>query len=92
MGKIKLKKELNLNDSEAKTLFEEYHQRVLFVKKLSEEISSFATENELLYTLYDRFCRFNKWETKNKTWNPDLQRYDKVETCLQNSKQEKDLN
>ena len=89
MGKIKLKKELNLNDSEAKTLFEEYHHRVPFVKKLSEEISSFATENELLFTLYDRFCRFNKWETKNKTWNSDLQRYDKVDLLTKQQAKER---
>ena len=89
MGKIKLKKELNLNDSEAKELFEEYHQKVPFVKKLSEEISSFANQNELLFTLYDRFCRFNKWETKNKTWNSDLQRYDKVDLLTKQQAKER---
>ena len=70
-------------------MFEEYHQRVPFVKKLSEEITSFANENELLFTLYDRFCRFNKWETKNKTWNSELQRYDKVDLLTKQQAKER---
>jgi DNA polymerase I-like protein with 3'-5' exonuclease and polymerase domains len=28
--------------------------------------------------LYDRFCRFNKWETTNKEWNPETNRFTEV--------------
>ena len=57
MGKIKLQKELNLERQEARELFEQYHAEAPFVKKLSEELIEFATDNELLFTLGDRFCR-----------------------------------
>jgi DNA polymerase I-like protein with 3'-5' exonuclease and polymerase domains len=79
MGKIKLQKELNLDKDEAKDLFNQYHAEVPFVKKLSEELIDFATDNELLFTLGDRFCRFNKWETTDKKWNSKIGRFDKVD-------------
>ena len=78
MGKIKLQKELNLERQEARELFEQYHAEVPFVKKLSEELIEFATDNELLFTLGDRFCRFNKWETTDKKWNNKIGRFDPV--------------
>ena len=28
--------------------------------------------------MYDRFCRFNKWETTNKEWNPQINRFNEV--------------
>jgi DNA polymerase I-like protein with 3'-5' exonuclease and polymerase domains len=28
--------------------------------------------------LYDRFCRFDKWETTNKEWNPEINRFNEV--------------
>ena len=36
-------------------------------------------ENKLLYTLEDRFCRFNKWETRDRKWNNSINRYDPVD-------------
>ena len=78
MGKIKLQKELNLERQEARELFEQYHAEAPFVKKLSEELIEFATDNELLFTLGDRFCRFNKWETTDKKWNNKIGRFDPV--------------
>ena len=38
----------------------------------------FAEEHKLLFTLEDRFCRFNKWETRNREWNNSINRYEPV--------------
>ena len=78
MGKIKLQKELGLDQRQAKELFNEYHSRVPFVRQLSQELIEFAKENKLLFTLHDRFCRFDKWETTNKEWNPETNRFNEV--------------
>lgn len=78
MGKLKLEKELNLSKQEAKTLFDKYHRTVPFVKELSDGLIGFAEENKLLYTLGDRFCRFNKWETRNRKWNNEIMKFDPV--------------
>ena len=86
MGKIKLQRELNLDSVNAKHLFQTYHGKVPFVKQLSYALSDFASEEGLLFTLRDRFCRFNKWETNDKKWNNDKQRFDEVP--LYNSKEQ----
>ena len=86
MGKIKLQRELNLDSLNAKHLFQTYHGKVPFVKQLSYALSDFASEEGLLFTLGDRFCRFNKWETNDKKWNNDKQRFDEVP--LYNSKEQ----
>jgi DNA polymerase I-like protein with 3'-5' exonuclease and polymerase domains len=78
MGKIKLQKELGLDQSKARALFNEYHSRVPFVRDLSQQLIQFAKENRLLFTLHDRFCRFDKWETTNKEWNPETNRFNEV--------------
>ena len=78
MGKIKLQRELNLDPQKAKTLFDNYHSKVPFVKQLSQELSEFAEKNGLLYTLGDRFCRFDKWESRDKEWNPETNRFTEV--------------
>ena len=78
MGKIKLQRELGLDQRQAKELFNEYHSRVPFVRQLSQELIAFSKENRLLFTLHDRFCRFDKWETTNKEWNPEINRFNEV--------------
>ena len=78
MGRIKLQRELGLDQRQAKELFNEYHSRVPFVKQLSQELIAFAKENKLLFTLHDRFCRFDRWETTNKEWNPETNRFNEV--------------
>ena len=78
MGKIKLQRELGLDQRQAKELFNEYHGRVPFVRQLSQELIAFAKENRLLFTLHDRFCRFDKWETTNKEWNSETNRFNEV--------------
>ena len=78
MGKIKLQRELGLDQRQAKELFNEYHGRVPFVRQLSQELIAFAKQNRLLFTLHDRFCRFDRWETTNKEWNPETNRFNEV--------------
>ena len=78
MGKIKLQRELGLDQRQAKELFNEYHGRVPFVRQLSQELIAFAKQNKLLFTLHDRFCRFDRWETTNKEWNPETNRFNEV--------------
>jgi len=78
MGRVKLQRELGLDQRQAKELFNEYHGRVPFVRQLSQELIAFAKENKLLFTLHDRFCRFDRWETTNKEWNPETNRFNEV--------------
>jgi DNA polymerase I-like protein with 3'-5' exonuclease and polymerase domains len=88
MGRIKLQRELGLDQRQAKELFNEYHGRVPFVRQLSQELIAFAKENKLLFTLYDRFCRFDKWETTNKEWNPEINRFNEVPLYTREQAQE----
>jgi DNA polymerase I-like protein with 3'-5' exonuclease and polymerase domains len=69
MGKGKLQQELNLDRVQAKKLFDTYHQKVPFVKELSDNLTQFAGDKKLVFTLEDRFCRFDKYESVNKRWN-----------------------
>jgi len=78
MGKIKLQNELNLTREKANALFSAYHAKVPFVKRLSQDLIEFAEEHKLLFTLKDRFCRFNKWETRNREWNNTINKYEPV--------------
>ena len=78
MGKLKLQKELNLDSQKARTLFNTYHAKVPFVRQLSQDLSEFASEKGLLFTLGDRFCRFDKWESRDKEWNPETNRFTEV--------------
>ena len=78
MGKLKLQKELGLDRVDARKLFDEYHNKVPFVRQLSQDLIQFAKDNRLLFTLNDRFCRFNKWETTDREWNPETNRFNEV--------------
>ena len=78
MGKLKLQKELGLDRVDARKLFDEYHNKVPFVRQLSQDLIQFAKDNRLLFTLHDRFCRFNKWETTDREWNPETNRFNEV--------------
>ena len=78
MGKIKLQKELNLTRDEANRLFNTYHRKAPFVQQLSQTLIQFAEDHKLLYTLGDRFCRFNKWETRDRQWSNEKGRFEPV--------------
>ena len=91
MGKMKLQKELELTPQQARDLFYAYHSKVPFIKELSSGLIEFAQEHELIYTLGDRFCRFNRWEPYEKQWNADIGRFEvevKVEEKKYNEEKE----
>ena len=91
MGKMKLQKELGLTPHQARNLFYEYHSKVPFIKELSNGLIEFAEEHELIYTLGDRFCRFNRWEPYDKQWNAELGRFEieiKIEEKKYNEEKE----
>ena len=69
MGKGKLARSLELEPEESRELFEQYHREVPFVKELSNGLQRFAERNKNVFTLEDRFCRFNKWEPVDKEWD-----------------------
>jgi DNA polymerase I-like protein with 3'-5' exonuclease and polymerase domains len=71
MGKGKLANSLELDKDEAEELFDQYHTRVPFVRKLSKGLQDFAEDNKNIFTLEDRFCRFDRWEPINKEWNAE---------------------
>ena len=75
MGKNKLARSLELETEEAKDLFDQYHKRVPFVRQLANSLQKYAEENKQIYTLEDRFCRFNKWEPRDKYWNAEEGRF-----------------
>jgi len=87
MGKGKLQAELNLDKDQAKKLFDTYHSKVPFVKKLSDGLMGFATKNKLIFTLEDRFCRFDKYESVNKRWNNKLRKFEEWDPKAKEIKQ-----
>ena len=71
MGKNKLARSLELDNEESKELFDQYHRKVPFVRELSNGLQRFAERNKNIFTLEDRFCRFNKWEPIDKEWDKE---------------------
>jgi DNA polymerase I-like protein with 3'-5' exonuclease and polymerase domains len=71
MGKTKLAASLELDRNESKELFNQYHKEVPFVRELSNGLMNFAEKNKSIFTLEDRFCRFDRWEPKNKEWDKE---------------------
>jgi DNA polymerase I-like protein with 3'-5' exonuclease and polymerase domains len=90
MGKMKLQKELELTSQQARDLFNNYHSKVPFIKELSSGLIEFAEEHELIYTLGDRFCRFNRWEPYDKQWNAEIGRFE-IEIKIQEKKYNEEL-
>ena len=91
MGKMKLQKELELTPQQARDLFYEYHSKVPFIKELTSGLIQFAEEHELIYTLGDRFCRFDRWEPYEKQWNASIGRFEievKIEERKYNEEKE----
>jgi len=76
MGKGKLQEELNLDKAQAEKLFKSYHDKVPFVKELSDNLMDFSKRTKLIYTLEDRFCRFDRYESTNKRWNNKIRRFE----------------
>ena len=82
MGKAKLQAELGLNTKqEAEELFNQYHDRVPFVRNLMNEVSKWASRDGEIRTLLGSGCRFNKWEPAQfgrhtpMTWEEAVKKY-----------------
>ena len=89
MGKGKLQAELNLDKIQAKKLFDTYHDKVPFVKELSDNLMGFAKEHRLVFTLEDRFCRFDTYENVNKRWNNKERKFEEWDPEAKEIKDEK---
>jgi len=89
MGKGKLQAELNLDQTEAKKLFDTYHNKVPFVKELSDNLMGFAKKHRLVFTLEDRFCRFDTYESVNKRWNNKERKFEEWDPEAKEVKNEK---
>lgn len=62
MGKKKLAETLGLTDADAEALFQQYHERVPFVRELTQRATRRATDIGVIRTLLGRQCRFPHWE------------------------------
>ena len=64
MGERKLAEQLNIPLEEAQDLFQRYHQKVPFVKMLSDYCRNRASTKGAIRTLLGRRCRFDLWEPR----------------------------
>ena len=71
MGSKKLAASLGLEFEDAKELFSTYHDKVPFVRELSEYAINRASKRGVIRTVLGRRCRFDKWEpTRYGSWKP----------------------
>jgi DNA polymerase I-like protein with 3'-5' exonuclease and polymerase domains len=71
MGSKKLAASLGLEFEDAQDLFATYHDKVPFVRELSEYSTNRASNRGVIRTLLGRRCRFDKWEpNKYGSWKP----------------------
>lgn len=71
MGSKKLAASLGLEFEDAQDLFAQYHDKVPFVRELSEYTTNRAANKGVIRTLLGRRCRFDKWEpNKYGSWKP----------------------
>tara|TARA_R100001377_G_C3190383_1_gene110317 strand:- start:756 stop:2111 length:1356 start_codon:yes stop_codon:yes gene_type:complete len=64
MGKEKLIKELGLDDTEAESLFQQYHEKVPFIRALQDQCARVAMDRGYIKTFAGRRCRFDLWESR----------------------------
>ena len=71
MGTKKLAASLGLEFEDAQELFSQYHEKVPFVRELSEYASGRASQKGIIRTVLGRRCRFDKWEpNRYGSWKP----------------------
>jgi len=87
MGKGKLQNELNLDQKQATNLLKLYHEKIPFIKELSDNLKNFAERERLIYTLEDRFCRFDFYESTNKRWDNELRKFEEWDPKAKEIKQ-----
>ena len=64
MGKEKLIKELGIDDTEAESLFQQYHANVPFIRALQDQCARVAMDRGYIKTFAGRRCRFDLWESR----------------------------
>ena len=69
MGRKKLAGVMDIEEDEAKTLLEKYHERVPFVKGIADLAAGTAATNGAIRTWLGRKCRFDMWEPKSFGYN-----------------------
>jgi DNA polymerase I-like protein with 3'-5' exonuclease and polymerase domains len=74
MGKAKMAAELDLPEAEASVLISTFHEKVPFLRSLSQTVMQRAQERGSIYTLMGRRCRFPLFEpamwTKDGVYSP----------------------
>jgi DNA polymerase I-like protein with 3'-5' exonuclease and polymerase domains len=62
MGYHKLARELDMEPQEAKTMLQDFHAKVPFMKGMLEAVMNRANSKGVIRTLLGRKCRFDLWE------------------------------
>jgi DNA polymerase I-like protein with 3'-5' exonuclease and polymerase domains len=62
MGYHKLARELDMEPQEAKTMLQDFHGKVPFMKGMLEAVMNRANSKGVIRTLLGRKCRFDLWE------------------------------
>tara|TARA_R110000787_G_scaffold43783_1_gene107244 strand:+ start:25077 stop:26963 length:1887 start_codon:yes stop_codon:yes gene_type:complete len=70
MGKDKLTTQLGISLEEAESLFDQYHQRVPFIRGLRDSASRMGSNRGYVKTLLGRKCRFNLYEPFDRRETP----------------------
>ena len=70
MGKDKLVEQLGISKEEAELLFDQYHERVPFIRGLRDYASRMGANRGYVKTLLGRKCRFNLYEPFDERKTP----------------------
>jgi len=78
MGRKKLAGVMDIDEMEAKSLLEKYHERVPFVKGIADLAASTASKSGSIRTWLGRKCRFDMWEPKSFGYNKAMKIEDAI--------------
>ena len=78
MGRKKLAGVMDIDEMEAKSLLEKYHERVPFVKGIADLAMNQAQEKGAIRTWLGRKCRFDMWEPKSFGYNKAMKLEDAI--------------
>ena len=78
MGRKKLAGVMDIDEMEAKSLLEKYHERVPFVKGIADLAAATASKSGSIRTWLGRKCRFDMWEPKSFGYNKAMKLEDAI--------------
>lgn len=78
MGRKKLAGVMDIDEVEAKSLLEKYHERVPFVKGIADLAAATASKSGSIRTWLGRKCRFDMWEPKSFGYNKAMKLEDAI--------------